>query len=168
MDVLKVLSKLKHDLLVAETQQKEEENLTKNQPPESPPNTPDNAEKKNETDQQILERITALENKNPKLEISIATLKRENDEIKNKLTHLDSKLIDMLSLYEVVANQVNPFVGVSKVTSASIEKLEEMGQDVEKLEDKVSSMEHDLKIILGEVDVNDIVRNVLVEGEYEQ
>jgi flagellar protein FlaC len=165
MDILNVFSKLKRDLLIAETQQKEEENLTTN-PPAEP--QPDNTEKKNETDQQILERITALENKNPKLEISIAALKRENDDIKNKLTHLDSKLIDMLSLYEVVANQVNPFVGVSKVTSASIEKLEEMGQDVEELEDKVSSIEHDLKIILGEVDVNDIVRNVLVEGEHEQ
>ncbi|RLG26562.1 flagellar protein C, partial [Methanosarcinales archaeon] len=102
----------------------------------------------------------------PRIETSISTLKRENDEIKNRIAQVDTKLIDMLSLYEVVANQVNPFVGLSKVTTANIEKLERLQQQVETMENEMISIENDLRISIGELDIAGIIRTQLEEEAY--
>jgi len=114
----------------------------------------------------VLERITNIENKTPRIETSISVLKRENDEIKNRIAQVDTKLIDMLSLYEVVANQVNPFVGLSKVTTANIEKLERLQQQAETMENEMISIENDLRISLGELDIAGIIRTQLEEEAY--
>jgi flagellar protein FlaC len=122
---------------------------------------PENVKKNGAIDAATLERINAIENKLPKLDISIAALKRENDELKTKLARIDSNIIEMLSLYEVVANQVNPFVGLSKVTSANIERVERMQEEIAKINEKLSTLNQDIELLITRgVNIFDIIKSV--------
>ncbi|CAD6492929.1 MAG: Flagella accessory protein C (FlaC) [Candidatus Argoarchaeum ethanivorans] len=159
MNIMKKLRRKKSDVAKAREEEEiisEEESTVETQQPLQ----------ESAVDPIVLERITNIENKTPRIETSISVLKRENDEIKNRITQVDTKLIDMLSLYEVVANQVNPFVGLSKVTTANIEKLERLQQQAETMENQMISIENDLRISLGELDIVGIIRTQLEEEAY--
>ncbi|CAD6491954.1 MAG: Flagella accessory protein C (FlaC) [Candidatus Argoarchaeum ethanivorans] len=159
MNIMKKLRRKKSDVAKAQEEEEiisEEESTVEMQQPLQ----------ESAVDPIVLERITNIENKTPRIETSISVLKRENDEIKNRITQVDTKLIDMLSLYEVVANQVNPFVGLSKVTTANIEKLERLQQQAETMENQMISIENDLRISLGELDIVGIIRTQLEEEAY--
>ena len=160
MNIMKKLRRKKSDAAKA----REEEEIISEE--ESSPIEMQQPLQESAVDPIVLERITNIENKTPRIETSISVLKRENDEIKNRITQVDTKLIDMLSLYEVVANQVNPFVGLSKVTTANIEKLERLQQQSETMENEMISMENDLRISLGELDIAGIIRTQLEEEAY--
>ena len=160
MNIMKKLRRKKSDVVKA---QEEEEIISEE---ESSSVEMEQPLQESAVDPIVLERITNIENKTPRIETSISVLKRENDEIKNRITQVDTKLIDMLSLYEVVANQVNPFVGLSKVTTANIEKLERLQQQSETMENEMISMENDLRISLGELDIAGIIRTQLEEEAY--
>jgi flagellar protein FlaC len=119
------------------------------------------AEGSKSIDFQTLERINAIENKLAKLDISISMLKRENDELKNQMAKVDANMVEMLSLYEVVANQVNPFVGLSKATSAKIEKLEKMQEEFNRVYEKVPELVKDLELVITrDVDIFKIIEEV--------
>lgn len=121
----------------------------------------ENSRKNEAIDAATMERINAIENKLPKLDISIAALKRENDELKTKLARIDSNIIEMLSLYEVVANQVNPFVGLSKVTSANIERVEKMQEEIARINEKIAALNQDIELLITRgVNVFEIIRSV--------
>ena len=160
MGILKKLRRNKSDVTKA---QEEEEMISEEESRDVEMQQP---LQESAVDPVVLERITNIENKTPRIETSISTLKRENDEIKNRIAQVDTKLIDMLSLYEVVANQVNPFVGLSKVTTANIEKLERLQQQVETMENEMISIENDLRISIGELDIAGIIRTQLEEEAY--
>ncbi len=160
MGILKKLRRNKSDVTKA---QEEEEMISEEESTDVEMQQP---LQESAVDPVVLERITNIENKTPRIETSISTLKRENDEIKNRIAQVDTKLIDMLSLYEVVANQVNPFVGLSKVTTANIEKLERLQQQVETMENEMISIENDLRISIGELDIAGIIRTQLEEEAY--
>ena len=160
MNIMKKLRRKKSDVAKA---QKEEELISEE---DSSSVEMQQLPQESAVDPVILERITNIENKTPRIETSISILKRENDEIKNRIAQVDTKLIDMLSLYEVVANQVNPFVGLSKVTTANIEKLERLQQQAETMENEIISIENDLRISLGELDIADIIRTQLEKEAY--
>jgi len=62
-----------------------------------------------------------------------------------KLDGLTKDLDDLVSLYEIVTEQMNPFVGLSKVTKKRIDALENFTQEIEdikiRMEDVESSVE---------------------------
>jgi len=91
-------------------------------------------------------------------------LKRELGDLREELSKLDDSLKDMMALYEIVSAQINPFVGSSKVTSLSIERLDEMEKRIEELEFLIDSLTHDVKLMFKKsLSVKDIVNKVLYE-----
>jgi len=96
----------------------------------------------------LMERINEIENRLPRIDVSIDNLKRELDDIKSKLQKMDDTLKDVMVLYEVVSSQINPFVSSSGIV------------DVGELKRKVDNLENDLKLIIN-IDLDKIIDEIL-------
>ncbi len=109
------------------------------------------------------ERVAEMEARVAKAEKSADAAKKENEQLKGRMDQTDSRILDMLSVYEVVSNQINPFVGSSKVLSSTIEQLQE---ELNTLKSQVSTMGADLKILSrGKVDISRLVRTSVSEAD---
>jgi flagellar protein FlaC len=61
--------------------------------------------------------------------------------INNKLDGVLKDLDDLVSLYEVVSEQMNPFVGLSKVTKKRIDALENFTKEIDDIKDRIGDIE---------------------------
>lgn len=61
--------------------------------------------------------------------------------VSDKMHALSKDLDDLVSLYEIVSEQMNPFVGLSKVTKKRLESLENITKEVDALKEKLSMIE---------------------------
>ncbi|KYK27502.1 hypothetical protein AYK20_02815 [Thermoplasmatales archaeon SG8-52-1] len=71
-------------------------------------------------------------------------IKKNSEEIggiNQKLELLSKDLDDLVSLYEIVSEQMNPFVGLSKVTKKRIDALENFTKEIEYLKERTSELE---------------------------
>jgi len=71
-------------------------------------------------------------------------IKKNQEEINrltNKLDSVTKDLDDLVSLYEIVSEQMNPFVGLSKVTKKRIDALENFTKEIEDLKDRTGELE---------------------------
>ena len=71
-------------------------------------------------------------------------IKKNQEEINGLNSKLDSvskDLDDLVSLYEIVSEQMNPFVGLSKVTKKRIDALENFTKEVEDLKTRMGDLE---------------------------
>ncbi len=98
----------------------------------------------------LMERINEIENRLPRIDVSIDGLKRELDDIKSRLQKMDDTLKDVMVLYEVVSSQINPFVSSSGIV------------DVGELKRRVDNLEKDLKLIIN-IDLDKIIDEILYE-----
>jgi len=109
------------------------------------------------------ERVAELESRVLKAEKSADTVKKENEQLKGRMDQTDSRILDMLSVYEIVSNQINPFVGSSKVLSSTMEQLQE---ELNSIKTQVSTMTADLKILSrGRIDISRLVRSTMSDSE---
>jgi flagellar protein FlaC len=58
-----------------------------------------------------------------------------------KLDGLSNDLDDLVSLYEIVSEQMNPFVGLSKVTKKRIDTLENFTPEIDSLKTRIGDLE---------------------------
>ena len=71
-------------------------------------------------------------------------IKKNQDGVTNLNEKLDAAtrdLDDLVSLYEIVSEQMNPFVGLSKVTKKRIDALENFTREVETLKTRIGELE---------------------------
>lgn len=71
-------------------------------------------------------------------------IKKNQEDIGKLVEKLDGQsndLDDLVSLYEIVSEQMNPFVGLSKVTKKRIDALENFTKEVESLRTRIGDME---------------------------
>lgn len=71
-------------------------------------------------------------------------IKKNQEEItavNNKLDAVSKDLDDLVSLYEIVSEQMNPFVGLSKVTKKRLDALENFTREVDELKDRMGDIE---------------------------
>lgn len=61
--------------------------------------------------------------------------------INQKMGSVSKDLDDLVSLYEIVSEQMNPFVGLSKVTKKRIDALENFTKEIEDLKDRTGELE---------------------------
>jgi len=61
--------------------------------------------------------------------------------VTEKIDSLSKDLDDLVSLYEIVSEQMNPFVGLSKVTKKRLDALENITTEVDTMKNKVKDME---------------------------
>ena len=68
-----------------------------------------------------------------------------------KIDGLTKDLDDLVSLYEIVSEQMNPFVGLSKVTKKRIDALENFTREMEDVKTRMSDLESEMEKNLGGV-----------------
>ena len=69
--------------------------------------------------------------------------------IDGKIGGLTKDLDDLVSLYEIVSEQMNPFVGLSKVTKKRIDALENFTHEIEEIKTRMGDVESELEKGMG-------------------
>jgi Flagella accessory protein C (FlaC) len=75
-------------------------------------------------------------------------IKKNQEEITTiyeKVESLSKDLDDLVSLYEIVSEQMNPFVGLSKVTKKRLDALENIIKEVDGVKTRVGDLESNLE-----------------------
>lgn len=75
-------------------------------------------------------------------------IKKNQEEITNiyeKVESLSKDLDDLVSLYEIVSEQMNPFVGLSKVTKKRLDALENIIKEVDGVKTRIGDLESTLE-----------------------
>ncbi|MCS3924572.1 FlaD/FlaE family flagellar protein [Methanosalsum natronophilum] len=113
-------------------------------PQTSAPNTKEIEENKT--------KINTLEKKISKFEMSFKTMERENKDIKESVDKIDQSVIELLSLYEVVSNQVNPFVGDNESGRDTIERFDKAEKRINDIGNTTSEMKNEIKSLRYQLD----------------
>ena len=71
----------------------------------------------------------------------ISENQKQIEEFSKQIGTFNENLDDLVSLYEIVSEQMNPFVGLSSVTKKRIEALENYSQDIDVLKTKMMEFE---------------------------
>lgn len=79
--------------------------------------------------------------------------------LSEKIENLSKDLDDLVSLYEIVSEQMNPFVGLSKVTKKRLDALENFTKEVENVKTRIG----DLESMLEKNGINVAVNNSQVK-----
>jgi hypothetical protein len=71
-------------------------------------------------------------------------IKKNQEDVTNlneKVENLSKDLDDLVSLYEIVSEQMNPFVGLSKVTKKRLDALENFTKEVDMVKTRIGDLE---------------------------
>ncbi len=152
-------------VLKKEEEEKEEEVVLEESTVEDDTDRAEN----DDTIMKLNERLNDIENRLPRIDVSLNNLKREIDGLRNDIQRIDDSMKDMMTLYEVVSAQINPFVGTSKVTALSVERLDRMEKKLEELEELLDNIQYDLRLIFRSgMDLKEIVNEVLYEEVFSE
>jgi archaeal flagellar protein FlaC len=88
-----------------------------------------------------LEQKRAILQRIKDFDFQIKKNQQDINAVGEKITALSKDLDDLVSLYEIVSEQMNPFVGLSKVTKKRLESLENITREVDMLKEKLSTIE---------------------------
>lgn len=75
------------------------------------------------------------------LDFQIKKNQEDINAINQRLDSVIKDLDDLVSLYEIVSEQMNPFVGLSKVTKKRLDALENFTKEVEEIKTRLSNLE---------------------------
>ncbi len=93
------------------------------------------------------ETIDELSSKFAKLDATVSTVQRTTDEMRGTVNKLDGSVLELLSLYEVVSNQVNPFVGESEGDSETVERFDKVEKRINALGESIVMVQNDLEAL---------------------
>lgn len=88
-------------------------------------------------------KIKDIETKMSKSDITLNMVQRENEEIRKTVDKIDQSVLELLSLYEIVSNQVNPFVGDDVGSRATIERFEKVETRLTEMGDMIVLMKNE-------------------------
>lgn len=78
------------------------------------------------------------------LEFQISENQDNISKLMEKTDNITKDLDDLVSLYEIVSEQMNPFVGLSKVTKKRIEALENFTKELENVKNRLENVESEI------------------------
>ncbi|WP_099212054.1 flagella accessory protein C [Thermococcus henrietii] len=118
----------------------------------------------NEQITQILERINEIENDIPRIKISIDTLKKQIQELRDDIDRLDKTIKDVMMLYEVISQEINPFKEQMGQENPLTSEIQEIRKELEDLKLEIAQIKNDIKVLAGYgVDLDSIIYEVLAE-----
>ena len=100
---------------------------------------------KSETINANAESVKTLDNRLSKMDISISTVKKNLEEYSERFNKMEETILELLSLYEVVSNSVNPFVGDGDKKSFNLDKIES-------LENRFKDIEGNFEHLVNKID----------------
>ena len=86
------------------------------------------------------QRQTILQNMKD-FDFQIKKNQEDTKTISEKVENLSKDLDDLVSLYEIVSEQMNPFVGLSKVTKKRLDALENFTKEVDGVKIRIGELE---------------------------
>jgi flagellar protein FlaD len=98
----------------------------------------------NEMVEENRKKLKDVETKLSKADVTLNMVQRDNEEIRKTVDKIDQSILELLSLYEIVSNQVNPFVGDDVATRATIERFEKMEKRITEVGDMLIILKNDL------------------------
>ncbi|MBP2172367.1 flagella accessory protein C [Methanococcus voltae] len=122
--------------------------------------------------EELLAKMGELESKFPKIEMMVTNLRKENENLRSDIHNINENFQDMMALYEVVSNQINPFIGISKVTATSMEKVEKIEHESTNLKKRVEELQNDVVILANvylqehDIDLDGVINEILAEEEF--
>ncbi|NYT20033.1 MAG: flagella protein [Methanosarcinales archaeon] len=93
------------------------------------------------------EKIKALETKLGKVDTAISAVQRESQSVKTTVEKIDQSVLELLSLYELVSNQVNPFVGDGVGGRDTIERFDKAEKRISEVADHVMMIKNEIEAI---------------------
>jgi archaellum component FlaC len=100
--------------------------------------------------EELEQRRTILQNMKD-FDFQIKKSQEDITGLNEKIENLSKDLDDLVSLYEIVSEQMNPFVGLSKVTKKRLDALENFIKEVENVKTRVGELESGLEKNNGHV-----------------
>jgi len=89
------------------------------------------------------EKIKALEARLSKVDLNISMVQRDSEEVKKTVEKIDQSVLELLSLYEIVSNQVNPFVGEAEGGRETIEHFEKVEKRITEFGDLIVMLKNE-------------------------
>ncbi|WP_321419231.1 FlaD/FlaE family flagellar protein [uncultured Methanomethylovorans sp.] len=89
-------------------------------------------------------KIKELEGKLAKTDVSLSMVQKENEEMNKTVTKMDKNILELLSLYEIVSNQVNPFVGDDAGGRATIERFDKTEKRINEVGNMLVMLKNDI------------------------
>jgi flagellar protein FlaC len=90
--------------------------------------------------EELEQRRTILQNMKD-FDFQIKKNQEDLTTLNEKVENLSKDLDDLVSLYEIVSEQMNPFVGLSKVTKKRIDALENFTKEVDSVKNRIGDLE---------------------------
>jgi flagellar protein FlaC len=93
------------------------------------------------SEREVLEQKRAILQSIKDFDFQIKKNQEEITLINNKIESVLKDLDDLVSLYEIVSEQMNPFVGLSKVTKKRIDALENFTSEIDEIKERMGDLE---------------------------
>ncbi|ACS89846.1 Archaeal flagella-related protein C [Thermococcus sibiricus MM 739] len=131
-------------------------------------NTQENPKEQKEDEEKItliMNRINEIENELPRIKVNIDTLKSQIQELRDEIEKLDKTIKDVMMLYEVVSQEINPFRDLDS-ENPIVKEIHELKQDLEDIRKEIAQIRGDLKLLAYHgVDLDKIIYEAISEGE---
>ncbi|AIF69301.1 hypothetical protein PAP_04450 [Palaeococcus pacificus DY20341] len=126
-----------------------------------------NEEKIEELEEKLnntMAQLSEVENEIPRIKMGIDTLKSQIQEIRGDIDSLDKTIKDVMMLYEVVSEEINPFKD-TRGNNPILSEIQELKEAIEELKTEIAQIKADLKLISTRgVDLDSLIYDVLSEG----
>ncbi len=99
------------------------------------------------------EKARALEARISKVDVNISMVQKENQDVKATVEKIDQSVLELLSLYEIVSNQVNPFVGDEQGGKATLERFDRSEKRISELADFSMMLKNELESINQKMEI---------------
>jgi flagellar protein FlaD len=120
---------------------------------------PVNAEQK-EAIETNTKKLREVETKLSKADVTLSMVQRDNEEVRKTVEKIDQSVLELLSLYEIVSNQVNPFVGDDVASRATIERFEKTEKRITELADLLIIFKNDMDTISHKLSMPGIPKEI--------
>ncbi|NJE27127.1 flagellar protein FlaC, partial [Thermococcus sp. MV5] len=86
------------------------------------------------------------------------------NELREEIDRLDRVIKDVMVLYEIVSQQINPFKDVDS-SNPLLGEIQELSEQVESLKAEISQIKSDLRLlVIDGVDLDELIYDALSEG----
>lgn len=106
-----------------------------------PPVSTEQTKKEEMTEKDTLEQKRTMLQNMKDFDFQLKKNQQDIETINGKLEGLSKDLDDLVSLYEIVSEQMNPFVGLSKVTKKRLDALENFTKEIDALNTRLGDLE---------------------------
>ncbi|WP_297439387.1 flagella accessory protein C [Thermococcus sp.] len=113
---------------------------------------------------QVMTRINEIENDIPRIKVSMDTLKSQIGELREEIERLDKTIKDVMVLYEVVSQEINPFKEVDGANPL-VAEIQELGGKIDDLKSEIAKIKADLRLlVIDGIDLDELIYETISEG----